>query len=106
MYPSEDFLVEKRFGLNLLLIVNDSVEDYIESTLIRLKGAFWQSRVLKRNLRCYPEWAFNGCLSHIAVVLMDADDGHAIERWVFDITVKDATTRYVSLRDWHHRYSP
>ncbi len=42
MYPSEDFLVEKRFGLNLLLTVNDSVEDYIESTLIRLKGAFWQ----------------------------------------------------------------
>ncbi|KAF8340321.1 DNA-binding protein [Cantharellus anzutake] len=75
VYPSEDFLVEKRFGLNLLLTVNDSVEDYIESTLIRLK-----------------EWISQGRVSHVVVVLIDEDDGHTIERWVFDISVRVVAT--------------
>lgn len=39
VYPAEDFYVEKRFGLDLTLILVSSVEDYIELTLHRLRGA-------------------------------------------------------------------
>lgn len=39
MYPAEDFYFEKRFGLDLALILAPSVEDYLELTLLRVKGA-------------------------------------------------------------------
>jgi hypothetical protein len=40
VYPAEDFYVEKRFGLDLTLILVSSVEDYIELTLHRLRGIY------------------------------------------------------------------
>ena len=40
VYPAEDFYVEKRFGLDLTLILVSSIEDYIELTLHRLRGIY------------------------------------------------------------------
>lgn len=100
VYPAEDFYVEKRFGLDLTLILVSSVEDYIELTLHRLRGIlylfgswflvhspppnFWHL--------AYEEWLLNDQIKQMVVVLLDADDGHVIERWVFEPKV---TTTYV-----------
>ncbi|KAF8315917.1 DNA-binding protein, partial [Clavulina sp. PMI_390] len=67
VYPDEEFYVEKRFGLDLPLILPSSTEDYIELTLIRLR-----------------DWLLKEVVKQVVVVVMDADDGHTIERWIFE----------------------
>jgi mitotic spindle assembly checkpoint protein MAD2 len=48
VYPAEDFCFEKRFGLDLALIIVPSIEDYLELTLLRIKGMSLQ--------KCYPKY--------------------------------------------------
>lgn len=47
----EDFLVEKRFGLDLAIILTDTVEDYLELVLRRLRGGSLDSVVATRAVR-------------------------------------------------------
>lgn len=38
IYPAEDFYMEKRFGLDLLISINPKVEEYIERMLRHARG--------------------------------------------------------------------
>ncbi|KDQ06912.1 hypothetical protein BOTBODRAFT_140664 [Botryobasidium botryosum FD-172 SS1] len=67
VYPSEDFYLEKRFGLDLLLTINADVERYI-------------NRVLKQ----VKLWLEKGEISHVVLVIVAQEGGAVLERWSFD----------------------
>jgi len=67
VYPSEDFYLEKRFGLDLLLTINVDVEKYIDRVLKQVKL-----------------WLERGELTHVVLVIVAQEGGAVLERWSFD----------------------
>ncbi|KAK9365240.1 DNA-binding protein [Lipomyces kononenkoae] len=70
IYPPEDFQVVKKYGLNMLLTVDEEVKSYIRRIMTQLN-----------------KWIIGGKISKLVVAIVALDTGEVTERWQFDIEV-------------------
>ncbi|KAK9240380.1 DNA-binding protein [Lipomyces kononenkoae] len=70
IYPPEDFQVVKKYGLNMLLTVDEEVKSYIRRIMMQLN-----------------KWITGGKISKLVVAIVALDTGEVAERWQFDIEV-------------------
>jgi mitotic spindle assembly checkpoint protein MAD2 len=68
IYPPEDFITVKKYGLNLLISDDDEVKGYI-----------------KRIIRYVYKWLIKGDITKLVLVILDKDGGEVVERWEFNI---------------------
>ncbi|KAK9452869.1 DNA-binding protein [Dipodascopsis uninucleata] len=70
IYPAEDFQVVKKYGLNMLVTVDEDVRAYIKRIMLQLN-----------------KWIVGGKISKLIVAIISQDTGDVTERWQFDIEV-------------------
>ncbi|CCX07047.1 Similar to Mitotic spindle assembly checkpoint protein MAD2A; acc. no. Q13257 [Pyronema omphalodes CBS 100304] len=70
VYPAEEFTTVKKYGLNMLVTIDDNVKDYIKKIMGQL-----------------GRWMLHGKISKLVIVISSKDDGEVVERWVFDVQV-------------------
>ncbi|KAJ8102828.1 DNA-binding protein [Lipomyces tetrasporus] len=70
IYPPEDFQVVKKYGLNMLITVDEEVKSYIRRIMSQLN-----------------KWIIGGKISKLVVAVVALDTGDVAERWQFDIEV-------------------
>ncbi|KAK9487108.1 DNA-binding protein [Lipomyces starkeyi] len=82
IYPAEDFQVVKKYGLNMLVTVDEEVKAYIRRIMSQLN-----------------KWIIGGKISKLVVAVVSLDTGEVAERWQFDIEVfsKTVMTRKATL---------
>ncbi|KAH0615222.1 uncharacterized protein H6S33_000858 [Morchella sextelata] len=68
VYPTEDFTVVKKYGLNMLFSSDDQVKAYIKKMMSQLN-----------------KWTLAGKVSKLVVVITSKDTGEHLERWQFDV---------------------
>ncbi|KAH8551866.1 DNA-binding protein [Umbelopsis sp. PMI_123] len=72
VYPPEEFTVKKKYGLNILMTINDELQLYMKQVCSQLQ-----------------EWLTPGKISKLVLVIKDKDTTEVVERWQFDIHVHD-----------------
>ncbi|KAG2178466.1 hypothetical protein INT44_001618 [Umbelopsis vinacea] len=72
VYPPEDFTVKKKYGLNILVTINDELQLYMKQVCSQLEA-----------------WLTPGKISKLVLVIKDKDTAEVVERWQFDIHVHD-----------------
>lgn len=70
IYPQEDFITVKKYGLQMLLSNDDDVRDYIQQIMKQIKKWIYGKRIYK-----------------LVVVIVSKSSGETIERWEFDIKI-------------------
>ncbi|KAI5812361.1 HORMA domain-containing protein [Pyronema omphalodes] len=70
VYPAEEFTTVKKYGLNMLVTIDDNVKEYIKKIMGQL-----------------GRWMLHGKISKLVIVISSKDDGEVVERWVFDVHV-------------------
>ncbi|KAJ5651808.1 Mitotic spindle checkpoint component mad2 [Penicillium longicatenatum] len=70
VYPPDDFITVKKYGLNMLVSADDQVKAYIKKIMSQLN-----------------RWMAGGKISKLVVVITDRDTGEHVERWQFDVEV-------------------
>jgi len=70
VYPSEDFTVVKKYGLNMLVSSDDQVKAYIKRIMSQL-----------------DKWMVAGKISKLVIVITDKDTAERLERWQFDVQI-------------------
>ncbi|KAK8015575.1 mitotic spindle checkpoint component mad2 [Apiospora marii] len=75
VYPAEDFIQVKKYGLNMLVSADDQVKAYIKKIMSQL-----------------DRWMQHGKISKLVIVITDKETGEHVERWQFDVDIfnKDA----------------
>ncbi|EDO17643.1 hypothetical protein Kpol_1004p17 [Vanderwaltozyma polyspora DSM 70294] len=68
IYPSEDFVVVKKYELSLLKTQDDDLKQYIRQILSQVH-----------------RWLLGGKCNKIVLCIVDRDEGDIVERWSFDI---------------------
>ncbi|GMG38122.1 unnamed protein product [Ambrosiozyma monospora] len=68
IYPPEDFKVVKKYGLNLLVSIDDEVINYVR-------------RIMKQLHR----WIYSGKISKLVLAITNKDTFETVEKWQFDI---------------------
>lgn len=103
MYPPEDFTVKKKYGLNILVTINDELQLYMKQVCSQLEGmqaaiSYQISRGHSYWLSFLPAWLTPGKISKLVLVIKDKDTTEVVERWQFDIHVNDKSDQaeYVS----------
>ena len=69
VYPAEDFTAVKKYGLNMLVTMDDQVKAYIKKIMSQLN-----------------KWMIGGKISKLVVVITDKETGEHVERWQFDVS--------------------
>ncbi|GAB5589929.1 Mitotic spindle checkpoint component mad2 [Umbelopsis nana] len=72
VYPPEDFTVKKKYGLNILVTINDELQLYLKQVCSQLQA-----------------WLMPGKISKLVLVIKDRDTSEVVERWQFDIHVSE-----------------
>lgn len=72
LYPAEDFTRVKKYGLNLLVSVDDQVKSYIKRIMTQLN-----------------KWMYGSKISKLVMVITSKDTGEHVERWQFDVQIFD-----------------
>ncbi|KAK9477316.1 DNA-binding protein [Lipomyces japonicus] len=70
IYPAEDFQVVKKYGLNMLITVDEEVRTYIRRIMSQLN-----------------KWIVGNKISSFVVAIISKDTAEVVERWRFDIEV-------------------
>ncbi|KAJ5115736.1 Mitotic spindle checkpoint component mad2 [Penicillium angulare] len=70
VYPPEDFITVKKYGLNMLVSADDQVKAYIKKIMSQLN-----------------KWMAGGKISKLVVVVTDRESGDHVERWQFDVEI-------------------
>ncbi|MCJ1428420.1 Mitotic spindle checkpoint component mad2, partial [Sticta canariensis] len=70
VYPAEDFTAVKKYGLNMLVTVDDQVKAYIKKIMSQLN-----------------RWMTGGKISKLVIVITDKETGDNVERWQFDVQI-------------------
>ncbi|KAJ5917948.1 hypothetical protein N7454_010323 [Penicillium verhagenii] len=70
VYPPDDFITVKKYGLNMLVSADDQVKAYIKKIMSQLN-----------------RWMAGGKISKLVVVITDRETGEHVERWQFDVEV-------------------
>ncbi|KAI8149971.1 DNA-binding protein [Fennellomyces sp. T-0311] len=68
IYPHEDFQLERKYGMQLLVTINDELKDYVDQVMSQIRV-----------------WQRESKLSKLIVVIKSKDTGDILERWQFDI---------------------
>ncbi|KAA8894053.1 DNA-binding protein [Sphaerosporella brunnea] len=68
VYPAEDFMPVKKYGLNMLVTNDDQVKAYIRKIMSQLS-----------------KWMLGGKISKLVVVITSKETGENLERWQFDV---------------------
>ncbi|ODV86115.1 hypothetical protein CANARDRAFT_197183 [[Candida] arabinofermentans NRRL YB-2248] len=74
IYPPEDFRLVKKYGLNMLISIDEDVKNYIE-------------RIMKQLHR----WIYSGVISKLVVAISSKELNEVVERWQFDLEVNQNT---------------
>ncbi|VEU19356.1 DEKNAAC100314 [Brettanomyces naardenensis] len=70
IYPANDFKVVRKYGLNMLVSMDDEVVSYIY-------------RIMKQLRR----WIYSGIISKLVIDIVSKETGEVVERWQFDLQV-------------------
>ncbi|KAJ5884828.1 hypothetical protein N7495_009338 [Penicillium taxi] len=76
VYPPEDFITVKKYGLNMLVSADDQVKAYIKKIMSQLN-----------------KWMLGGKISKLVVVITDRETGEHVERWQFDVDIFSKTSK-------------
>lgn len=70
IYPQEDFITVKKYGLQMLLSNDDEVRDYIQQIMKQIK-----------------KWIYGNRIGKLVVVILSKSTTETIERWEFSINI-------------------
>lgn len=70
IYPPEDFQLVKKYGLTVMVSVDDEVKDYIRRIMSQLH-----------------RWIYGGVVSKLVVAVTSTGTGETVERWQFDVEI-------------------
>ncbi|EEB06287.1 spindle checkpoint protein Mad2 [Schizosaccharomyces japonicus yFS275] len=70
IYPPEDFKVVRKYGINMLITIDDEVKAYIRRIIAQLH-----------------RWMYRGKIQKLVVVITDKDTGDDLERWQFNVEI-------------------
>ncbi|CEH15330.1 mitotic spindle checkpoint component mad2 [Ceraceosorus bombacis] len=70
VYPPEDFKTVRKYGLQMLVSLDDAMTEYVERAKKQLE-----------------EWLLKGAISRVVVAIIDTENGETVERWQFDVNV-------------------
>ncbi|BFZ57489.1 Mitotic spindle checkpoint component mad2 [Savitreella phatthalungensis] len=70
VYPPEDFKIVKKYGLNMLVTIDDQVKRYIRKILHQIHKWIGQKKIHK-----------------LVVCIVDKETADVVERWQFDVDV-------------------
>lgn len=77
IYEQADFKMVKKFGLQMMVVEDEAIADYIRKIVDQVRA-----------------WLLQGKLSRLVLVIQRKDTGETIERWEFDVTIEqEPTTR-------------
>ncbi|CAI2168757.1 11033_t:CDS:2 [Funneliformis geosporum] len=72
VYPPEDFKIVKKYGLNILITIDDSLKSYLKKLLTQVEA-----------------WLNAGQISKLVLAIMNVETREILERWQFDIQITD-----------------
>ncbi|CAB4409282.1 unnamed protein product [Rhizophagus irregularis] len=72
IYPPEDFKMVKKYGLNVLVTIDDSLKSYLKKLLTQVEV-----------------WINAGKISKLILAIMNVETREILERWQFDIQIID-----------------
>lgn len=70
IYPPEDFITVRKYGLPLLVSNDSDVVEYVGQIMAQVK-----------------KWIYGKKLCKLAVVIVSKDTGERVERWEFDLSI-------------------
>ncbi|KAI8053986.1 HORMA domain-containing protein [Syncephalis plumigaleata] len=70
LYPAEDFKMAKKYGLNMMISTDDSLQIYLKQVLTQLEA-----------------WMMEGKVKRLVLAIMSRQTRKVLERWQFDIQV-------------------
>ena len=68
IYPPEDFKAVKKYGLNMLVTIDEQVKSYLRKILGQLN-----------------QWMAGGKIKKLILAITDSDSATVVERWQFDV---------------------
>lgn len=68
IYPASDFKIVRKYGLNMLVSMDDEVIAYIEQIMKQIR-----------------RWVYSGIISKLVIVIISKETGQVVERWRFDL---------------------
>ncbi|KAI9893820.1 MAG: Mitotic spindle checkpoint component mad2 [Vezdaea aestivalis] len=82
VYPAEDFIAVKKYGLNMLVSCDDQVKAYIKKIMSQLS-----------------KWMNGGKISKLVVVITEKDTGEHVERWQFDVQIFERAAKSKAVKN-------
>ncbi|CAG8480324.1 822_t:CDS:2, partial [Funneliformis caledonium] len=76
VYPPEDFKMVKKYGLNILMTIDDSLKSYLKKLLTQVEA-----------------WLNAGQISKLVLAIMNVETREILERWQFDIQIIDENNK-------------
>ncbi|CZT22360.1 probable spindle assembly checkpoint protein [Ramularia collo-cygni] len=70
VYPAEDFSAVKKYGLNMMVSLDDQVKAYIKKIMGQLN-----------------KWMQKSKISKLVIVVTSKETGEHVERWQFDVNI-------------------
>ncbi|KJY01724.1 putative mitotic spindle checkpoint component mad2 protein [Zymoseptoria brevis] len=70
VYPAEDFSAVKKYGLNMMVSLDDQVKAYIKKIMSQLN-----------------KWMQKSKISKLVIVVTSKETGEHVERWQFDVNI-------------------
>jgi hypothetical protein len=97
VYPPEDFRMVKKYGLNMLVTSDESLEKYLKTIITQLSCEFQEPgarsergflfRLLTRVFLFVSAWLLQRRVSRLVLALISKETRETLERWQFDITL-------------------
>ncbi len=94
----------KKYGLNVLVTIDDSLKSYLKKLLTQVEGIF----IIIYNFIMYPvicilwltccvlswvAWLNAGKISKLVLAIMNVETREILERWQFDIQIIDENNK-------------
>ncbi|WPH01752.1 putative mitotic spindle checkpoint component mad2 protein [Acrodontium crateriforme] len=70
VYPAEDFSAVKKYGLTMMVSIDDQVKAYIKKIMSQLS-----------------KWMTKSKISKLVIVITSKETGEHVERWQFDVNI-------------------
>lgn len=71
IYPAEDFKMVKKYGLNMLVSTDDSLQAYLKKIMAQLNA-----------------WLLAGKVSRLVLAIISKETREVVERWQFDVSLE------------------
>ena len=96
IYPPETFTPVSKYGLSLLVTVDDGLKTYLAQVLSQLSGsqAPYHCQLVDTLSYGWPraDWLSAGSIQKLVVVIKGVESGDTLERWVFNIETDKAVS--------------